>query len=78
MGWGAPQVWDCRGVEKDASFRSRLTYSAQGVRPRRCGSKPHVGLGLHSSFHTSKTVLCVRPFIPTTKCIRMCIQAGIC
>lgn len=23
------QVWDCRRLEKDVSFRSRLTYTAQ-------------------------------------------------
>ncbi len=25
------QVWDCRRLEKDVSFRSRLTYAAQGA-----------------------------------------------
>lgn len=24
------QVWDCRRLEKDVSFRSRITYAAQG------------------------------------------------
>lgn len=27
----AAQVWDCRGLEHDASFRSRLSYSTQGT-----------------------------------------------
>ena len=26
------QVWDCRRLEKDVSFRSRITYAAQGAR----------------------------------------------
>ena len=25
------QVWDCRRLEKDVSFRSRITYAAQGA-----------------------------------------------
>lgn len=28
------QVWDCRRLEKDVSFRSRLTYASQGAVPK--------------------------------------------
>lgn len=28
---GYLQVWDCRRLEKDVSFRSRLTYASQGT-----------------------------------------------
>lgn len=27
---GTVKVWDCRRLEKDVSFRSRVTYAAQG------------------------------------------------
>lgn len=27
---GTVKVWDCRKLEKDVSFKSRLTYTAQG------------------------------------------------
>ena len=38
---GTCKIWDCRKLEKDISFKSRLTYSYQGGRILSCASMIH-------------------------------------
>ena len=40
------KVWDCRRLEKDVSFRSRLTYAMQVTRllSMQCSLTPAIGL----------------------------------